>query len=879
MHTAGSGALRGFIRDILGRPGLPLRRYHEAALFPLPRKLHPTMPTWIQRLLIALAALLALLVLAAGVLVARFDGDDIRKLLEAQVAERTERTLKLDGPVGLALWPKVAVTLQGLHLSEAGKPDEFLRVDEARLAVRVLPLLSAQRLEVEAVSARGVQMTLRRDAQGRRNIDDLIALSRQDAAAAEDPAAPGKPLAFSVDGLAFDDLRLTVQDVPAKLDGQVQIERLRSGRLAEGEATPIELRLQAKLAEPPVDAALSLDGTLTFRLPADQPPSLAIEGMKLGLKGSALGVQAIDAQLAGALDWDGAQQALEARGLQLQLAARPAGAKIETLRLAVERLGFKPASQRIELARLALELKAALGPAEAAQQLVAQLDWPALSVEGQGLSGSPLSGSARLAGPVAGGSRELQMQLSSQAPSGRFEKIVVPGLKLALSGSEGSRQIAAQLEADLSLAPQPLALNLAPLKLQLDLKDPALPPLALLAQGRLSLQQPAGAPARQQAEAQLKGTLNGQAFDTTLEAVLGSGVPRLGVQASFGTLDLSSFLPPAPTAAASAPAPASAEGTAAADAQKVDLSPLKAVDATLKLRAGTLILPPHRIEQAEVAARLKDGKLDLSQLDGRAWGGRFQATAQADAGSGALALGLDANEVDLNAMLGALAGFDKLEGRGKLSTRLASRGPTVGALKQALGGTLALQMRDGAVRGINLAKTLRDWRGAIAGGDAKQASQASEKTDFSEVSLSFDIREGVARSKDLSAKSPFLRLSGEGLVDLGASRVDYVARATVTGTPQGQDGPEMAALKGLTVPVKLEGPFSAVSWRIRWSEVGKELLKRQALGAAGASGGGAALVDRLLGGKGAAAPADGASAPPAQPKDKVKDALKGLLGR
>ena len=838
---------------------------------------HPTMPTWIQRLLIALAAVLALLVLAAGVLVARFDGDDIRKLLEAQVAERTQRTLKLDGPVGLALWPKVAVTLQGVHLSEAGQPDEFLRVDEARLAVRVLPLLSAQRLEVDAVQARGVQMALRRDAQGRRNIDDLIALGRDDAASAKDPSAPGKPLAFSVDGLALDDLRLLVQDVPARLDGQVQIERLRSGRLAEGEATPIELRLQAKLAEPPVDAALSLDGTLRFRLPADQPPSVALDDLKLGLKGSALGVQAIDAKLSGALDWDGSQQALDARGLQLELAAHPAGARIETLRLAAERLGVKPASQRIELARLALELKAALGPADAAQQLVAQLDWPALSVEGQGLSGSPLSGSARLAGPLAGGSRELQLQLSSQAPSGRFEKIVVPGLKLSLSGSEGSRQIAAQLDGDLSLAPQPLALSLSPLKLQLDLKDPALPPLALLAQGRLGLQQPAGLPARQQAEAQLKGTLNGQAFETTLDALLGSGVPRLGVQAQFGTLDLSSFLPPpAPAAAA---APASAASAAAGDAQAVDLSPLKAVDATLRLRAGTLILPPHRIEQAELAARLKDGKLDLSQLDGRAWGGRFQATAQADAGSGALALGLDANDVDLHAMLGALAGFDKLEGRGKLNTRLNSRGPTVGALKQALGGRLALQMRDGAVRGINLAKTLRDWRGAIAGGDAKQASQVSEKTDFSEVSLSFDIREGVARSKDLSAKSPFLRLGGEGLVDLGASRVDYVARATVTGTPQGQDGPELAALKGLTVPIKLEGPFSAVDWRIRWSEVGKELLKRQALGAAGGSGGGAALVDRLLGGKAAPAPADGASAAPAQPKDKVKDALKGLIGR
>jgi AsmA protein len=47
----------------------------------------------------------------------------------------------------------------------------------------------------------------------------------------------------------------------------------------------------------------------------------------------------------------------------------------------------------------------------------------------------------------------------------------------------------------------------------------------------------------------------------------------------------------------------------------------------------------------------------------------------------------------------------------------------------------------------------------------------------------------VARNKDLVAKSPFLRVGGEGAVDIGRSRVDYLARATVTGTPEARAAP------------------------------------------------------------------------------------------
>src|SRR5690606_30886744 len=141
-------------------------------------------------------------------------------------------------------------------------------------------------------------------------------------------------------------------------------------------------------------------------------------------------------------------------------------------------------------------------------------------------------------------------------------------------------------------------------------------------------------------------------------------------------------------------------------------------------------------------------------------------------------------------------------------------------LTSSLNGSAALVLRDGAVRGINLAKSLREARARLTGGgDELQKSRQTEETDFTEMSASFQIAQGVARNDDLSAKSPFLRLGGQGTVDLTKRRVDYTVKATVTATQEGQGGADLTALKGLTIPVVLSGPWEALAWRISWAEL------------------------------------------------------------
>jgi AsmA protein len=303
----------------------------------------------------------------------------------------------------------------------------------------------------------------------------------------------------------------------------------------------------------------------------------------------------------------------------------------------------------------------------------------------------------------------------------------------------------------------------------------------------------------------------------------------------------------------------------------VDLAVLRRVNGVFGVRAGSFAYRQFRLGELSLDASLDAGMLRLSSLRAQVWGGSIDASAFADARASRIAVKANAIGVNVNALMKDVAGRDVLEGTGRVTADVDSAGRSVGELRSRLHGSAALQLRDGAIKGLNLAKSLRQAKAALTlRQDAVTKANQLEKTDFSELTASFAIDAGVARSKDLDAKSPFLRLGGDGAIDIGKGRVDYTARATVAATSKGQDGAELAALKGMTVPVRLTGPFEAVEWKIQWSAIAADVAK-------------AAVEDKLRARLGIK-PADGAaSAPKLQDavrdkvKDQLKDKLKGLF--
>jgi AsmA protein len=149
-------------------------------------------------------------------------------------------------------------------------------------------------------------------------------------------------------------------------------------------------------------------------------------------------------------------------------------------------------------------------------------------------------------------------------------------------------------------------------------------------------------------------------------------------------------------------------------------------------------------------------------------------------------------------------------------------------MKKALAGTARLQLKDGAIKGFNLAEALRKAKAALGSKSEQAAADQTQKTDFSEMSASFTLKNGVARNEDLDVKAPLFRIGGRGDIDVGNSRLDYTTKATVVATSKGQGGADLDKLAGLTVPVHLSGPFDAMKYEVDYGAVAADLARSKA---------------------------------------------------
>lgn len=810
-----------------------------------------------KKMALGLGGVVVLAGATAAYLVATFDPNRYKAELTDYVQSHHERTLSLQGPMTLAVWPRLHVRLEKVGLSEYRKPDAFASFDELDLAVQVMPLLQG-RLRVGQVTASGATMHYVRDAQGKSNIDDLIKPKPQDTP----PERAKEPLSFDVAGVRLKQVEVTVDDAMTGTRGKVVLDEFSSGQLANGVKTDVKLAAQA-LLHSPQEAQIKLSSQFSVT-PDLNTTSAVFEKLSLDVTGQLKGLGSIKSTVrAETAQWDGVRQAAQATGLVVDgagsLGEGVTALSIESAGLTLKQFAYDPAAQAITLADLDVQAKGS----KAGQPLSIKAQWPSLTVKGASLKGSPLKGQLDMGGPVA-----VAATFSSQAPIGSFTDLKVPGLsadfKVTMAGQGGQREIAGKVSSQVSVQPGAGHLALDALMVDARIQEPSLQALTLKAQGHVKAAKPGTV------DWVLKGDLNGNAFDTTGQAKLGTGTPWVQAVARFASLDLNRWLP---AQAASASAPVAATGAPAADVP-VDLTALNAINGRFDISADALAYRQYRLKSAKVLAQIDQGRLTLQELSGDAWSGRFKANGHAQA-SGALGLNANAEGVNILALIKDVAGKEVIEGAGQVKLAVTTSGRSVSQLTSGLNGTAALVLRDGAVRGINLAKTLREAKAKLGGGsDAVQKAQQVEKTDFTEMTASFVIAHGVATNKDLAAKSPFLRLGGAGDIDLPKRRIDYTVNATVTGTIKGQDGAEIDALKGLTVPVKLAGPFDALDWKINWSGVAIGSLQNTLKGKLEDQ-----LKAKLLGG--ASGAASGASAPALSTKDavreKLKDKLKGLF--
>lgn len=617
---------------------------------------------------------------------------------------------------------------------------------------------------------------------------------------------------FDIDHVQIENAALTYRDEAQGTQYALSTLNLKTSRIAPGVPAKIELSSAIQANKPKLNLTLALKTRLTFDL---DKQIYALEDLGLEAKGQAVDISSLNLKASGSVT------------------ANAKAGEFSTDKLSLAMTGVSGKDN--------LDIK---------------LDAPRLRIAADKASGDKVTVAAKISN--AQGTTVANVVLPGI--EGTAQAFKAAGMTLDLDMKQGALSVKAKVNSPVSGNFQSQQISLPQLKVSITAAGPDLPGKSL--SGEL-----AGSASVNGSKQQVQTSLAGKVADSNIKAqvnIAGFTPPGITFDVDIDQLDLDRY-----TGKGGAPAGGSAAGSSAE--KPIDLSALRNLRANGRLRIGSLKTSNVKATNVRLEIKASGGRVDVSPLSANLYEGSMNGAVSVNAASATPSFAVKQNltGIAVGPLLRDLANKDSLEGKGSVNVDITTQGATVGALKRGLNGGASVNLRDGAVKGIDIAGTIRDARaklGALRGQQTKAADK-TQKTDFSELTGTFAIANGVARNKDLSLKSPLLRVGGEGEINIGGDTINYLVKATLVGTTKGQDGREVADLKGITVPVRVQGPLGAPSYSLDFNALVTDSVKQKVEDT---------IKDRLFG-KPAAKDAKGAPAKEA-PKSG-RDVLKGLFGR
>ncbi|MCU7922908.1 MAG: AsmA family protein [Candidatus Thiodiazotropha sp. (ex Dulcina madagascariensis)] len=662
-----------------------------------------------------LVGMLIVLLIAAIILIPLFvDPNDHKERIVAEVKKATGRDLGITGDIGLSIFPRLALELNGLTLSNAPGFDsgDFASVKHAEVRVNLMPLLFKQLLEVDTVQIEGVALNLAKSKSGVTNWEDMTGRKPADESPDVPPELPGEGmglLAFTIGGLSIKEASLVWDDQVTGERYEVEGIHLETGELAPGKEVELSFGLALSSRKPALKGTVELTSQLLV-LPKQE--RLSLDGLNLQVKASGEGLpeNGIEALLQTDLRLN-----LEKNTLDLQDFSLASGAINLTGRMEGEDIQTTPAFKgEFKLAKF-----------------------------------SP---------------REWLTRFGIPLPE-TADPEVLQALSLSSGFTASSGHVV--LEALIVTLDQTL----------------------------------------------VRGDME----------ILDFTKPTYLFNLDVDSINLDRYLPPTAEQARPARRPEKPGSSQEPLFPTEALSQLK-LDGTL--RVGNLTVNNLHAEAIQIKVRGREGKINLDHDIGRFYDGLLKGSVQLDVSGERprLKMSQQASRILASPLLLDLTGEDKLSGSGDLDLQLTSQGDSVKQMKRTLNGQLSFDFRDGAVKGFNLAKMIRDTKARLKG-ESLMVLNEPEQTDFSELSGRAVIENGVVNNQALLAKSPYLRLEGSGKAYLLEERLNYSIRPVIVNTPSGQGGEALEELVGIPIPVKIKGPWSDPAFSIQLSKILEEQQK------------------------------------------------------
>ena len=372
--------------------------------------------------------------------------------------------------------------------------------------------------------------------------------------------------------------------------------------------------------------------------------------------------------------------------------------------------------------------------------------------------------------------------------------------------------------------------------------------------------------------------------------LINSNRKNISYALNLDRIDLDRYLPP-PTTQTSrfGIIPTAIAATNPAPLFPVDL--LRSFDMAGGIKAGQLIMNRLQIDNIDVKINQQNGDLRIEPIKGNAYGGQYLGHIRIDARNAngdvpVISVNEKLNDVNIGPVIKIITGKDALSGTGNVSAVLTSRGQSIAGLKKSLNGELIISLVDGALKGIDVVKIIRE---TYAKYKKLQTTNESgvEETPFTNMNVSFQVRDGIMNSQDLVIQSALPKIRGKGSINLINNTLDYTIKTSTNKESVELVGMDKSLI-GVPLRINLTGNLANPAYSIDWLRiVGRVLEKTQKK----------KLLDSILGKKkkksSNAIPITPTTSPKAQTvpetpeerkkrkkkekQDKVKNLLKGLF--
>ncbi len=577
----------------------------------------------------------------------------------------------------------------------------------------------------------------------------------------EKKKSENQPIKFDIAQVSIEKTNLNYRDEGSGAQYTIHDLDLKTGRIANGVPGKIDLSAGVQANQPKLNITTQLNTTLTFDLDRQQ---YQLNGMDWQLSGAALDVSNLKIKASGG-----------------------ASANLSTQEFTANKFKLNATGMKVKDA------------------FEATLDAPVLSMTKDKFSGNNLTLNANLDGALG----KIVAALSMPELSGNAQAFKVGALTLDLDVKQAEQAFKIKLSSPLSGNFETREFNLSNLRLALNATGDKLPNKSVSSELTGSVQLDAS---KQNMQAKFAGGLLQSQIKAKV-AVNGFTNPAINFDVDVDQFDADLYLPK--------------KTKTSQQEQPFDLSALRALNLDGSLRIGQLKVANIKSSGVRLDVKAQKGQVSVNPLSANLYQGSMKGTLAVNAAAvPVITVVQNLSSINVAALTRDAAGFDMLEGRGNVALNLTMQGNTVSRMKKALNGNLSLNLNDGAIKGINIAKKLRDAQAMLGKGSAQtQSADQSEKTDFSEFKASFYVNNGVAHNDDLLLKSPLLRLTGAGDIDIGNDRMNYLARATLVRTLEGQGGRDNAG--GVTVPVRIAGPFSDLKYTLDFGAMAGDVARQK----------------------------------------------------